>query len=65
VAEVNGASKDSQLTDRGRETTLALGQRIRNLYVDQLGFLPQTFVDADSLYIRYPFLRAQAYLEVK
>ncbi|KAK5703888.1 hypothetical protein LTR97_002901 [Elasticomyces elasticus] len=29
-----------QLTDLGRQTTLALGQRVRHLYVDQLGFLP-------------------------
>lgn len=37
-----------QLTDRGRETTRALGDRARILYVDQLGFLPKT-LDEDTL----------------
>ncbi|KAK5163478.1 uncharacterized protein LTR77_010660 [Saxophila tyrrhenica] len=37
--EVDAICQPGELTDRGRETTLALGQRIRRLYVDQLGFL--------------------------
>jgi acid phosphatase len=41
--EVDGICQPGELTDRGRETTLALGQRIRKLYVDQLGFLPSMF----------------------
>lgn len=37
-----------ELTNKGRETTLALGERIRRLYVDQLGFLPAV-LDAKTL----------------
>ncbi|KAH6604269.1 hypothetical protein Trco_007715 [Trichoderma cornu-damae] len=40
------------LTDRGRETTYALGARLRKLYVDHLGFLPASIKDADFLYLR-------------
>ncbi|KAL6800638.1 histidine phosphatase superfamily [Trichoderma sp. SZMC 28013] len=40
------------LTDRGRETTYALGTRLRKLYVDHLGFLPASIKDADFLYLR-------------
>jgi acid phosphatase len=36
-----------ELTDRGRETTLALGQRFRQLYINRLQFLPE-FLDEDS-----------------
>ncbi|KAJ2895807.1 acid phosphatase [Zalerion maritima] len=32
--------EQGMLTDRGRETTTALGQRLRQLYVRDLGFLP-------------------------
>ncbi|KAJ4153399.1 hypothetical protein LMH87_009887 [Akanthomyces muscarius] len=41
-----------QLTDKGRETTTALGARLRRLYVDQLGFLPATLESSDDLYLR-------------
>ncbi|KAI9829946.1 MAG: hypothetical protein M1819_005918 [Sarea resinae] len=41
-----------ELTDTGRETTLALGQRLRHLYVDQLGFMPKVIADADMFYLR-------------
>jgi acid phosphatase len=40
------------LTDKGRETTLALGQRLRHLYVDQLGFMPKLIADSDLIYLR-------------
>ena len=40
--EVDAICQPGELTDRGRETTLALGQSIRKLYVEQLGFLPGT-----------------------
>jgi acid phosphatase len=43
----------TELTNRGRQTTLALGQRIRKLYVDQLNFLPKTLHDEETVYIRY------------
>jgi acid phosphatase len=38
--EIDAICQPGELTDRGRETTLALGQRIRKLYVNQLAFLP-------------------------
>ncbi|KAK4504638.1 hypothetical protein PRZ48_002599 [Zasmidium cellare] len=38
--EIDAICQPGELTDRGRETTLELGQRIRKLYVNQLGFLP-------------------------
>ena len=41
-----------ELTDRGRETTLALGQRLRHLYVDQLNFMPKVIASADMIYLR-------------
>ncbi|KAL8915135.1 MAG: hypothetical protein Q9172_006945 [Xanthocarpia lactea] len=41
-----------ELTDKGRETTLALGERLRYLYVDQLGFMPKIISDADMIYLR-------------
>ncbi|KAK0937665.1 hypothetical protein LTR29_010776 [Friedmanniomyces endolithicus] len=37
---VDNICEPGELTDLGRQTTLALGQRIRRLYVDQLHFLP-------------------------
>ncbi|KAL8749579.1 MAG: hypothetical protein Q9199_007600 [Rusavskia elegans] len=41
-----------ELTDKGRETTLALGERLRHLYVNQLGFMPRIISDADMIYLR-------------
>jgi acid phosphatase len=41
-----------ELTDRGRETTAALGGRLRKLYVDQLGYLPKSLDDEGVLYCR-------------
>ena len=41
-----------ELTDKGRETTLALGQRLRHLYVDQLNFMPKVIASADMMYLR-------------
>lgn len=38
--EVESVCQPGELTNKGRETTLTLGERIRRLYVDQLGFLP-------------------------
>lgn len=40
------------LTDKGRETTYSLGQRLRQLYVQQLGFLPDTIDSTDFMYLR-------------
>ncbi|KAI0526562.1 histidine phosphatase superfamily [Xylaria bambusicola] len=50
--EVDAICDMGMLTDRGRETTFDLGTRLRRLYVDQLGFLPPTLPNADSLYLR-------------
>ncbi|KAK3671342.1 hypothetical protein LTR78_008802 [Recurvomyces mirabilis] len=47
--EIDGVCEPGELTDLGRQTTLALGERIRNLYVNQLSFLPTTAtVDTDN-----------------
>lgn len=40
------------LTDKGRLTTLELGERLRSLYVDRLGFLPKTIATPDLIYLR-------------
>ncbi|SNX83040.1 related to acid phosphatase ACP2 precursor [Melanopsichium pennsylvanicum] len=43
-----------ELTDLGRLSTLRFGRELRGLYVDRLGFLPQSLTsnDHDSLYFR-------------
>ncbi|QGA15167.1 hypothetical protein EYB26_002823 [Talaromyces marneffei] len=41
-----------ELTDKGRQTTLELGQRLRHLYVNQLGFMPQIKSNAEDMYLR-------------
>ncbi|KKK21653.1 histidine acid phosphatase [Aspergillus rambellii] len=41
-----------ELTDKGRETTYQLGQRLRRLYVDQLGFMPKIKSDTEDMYLR-------------
>ena len=41
-----------EMTDKGRETTLALGERLRHLYVDQLNYMPKVISDADMIYLR-------------
>lgn len=40
------------LTDVGRFSTSALGDRLRSLYVDRLKFLPETIDSADFIYLR-------------
>ena len=40
------------MTDKGYESTLALGQRFRRLYVDQLEFMPKLIQDTDTIYLR-------------
>lgn len=49
--ESDGLCVLGELTARGRETTLKLGERIRHLYVDQIGFLPAK-LDPSHLYLR-------------
>ncbi|KAI1126979.1 histidine phosphatase superfamily [Nemania abortiva] len=41
-----------ELTDKGRETTLAFGKQLRQLYVDQLGLLPKNLSDPGIVYAR-------------
>ncbi|KAF2749384.1 phosphoglycerate mutase-like protein [Sporormia fimetaria CBS 119925] len=50
--EFDAVCQPGELTDRGRETTLALGQRLRRLYVDQLNFMPALISDSDMIYLR-------------
>lgn len=40
------------LTDEGRASTHALGERLRSLYVDALGFLPRKIQDTEGMYLR-------------
>ena len=51
-AETRSSSNLGELTDKGRETTLALGERLRHLYINQLGFMPKLIADADMIYLR-------------
>lgn len=52
-------SLPGELTDIGRATTLALGERLRHLYVDQLKFMPATLETTDDIYLRAtPITRA-------
>ncbi|BFZ63297.1 hypothetical protein YB2330_004419 [Saitoella coloradoensis] len=41
-----------ELTDEGRISTLALGMRLRRLYVDALGFLPEKLEKEAQIYLR-------------
>ncbi|OJJ34804.1 hypothetical protein ASPWEDRAFT_39889 [Aspergillus wentii DTO 134E9] len=50
--DIEGICQHGELTDKGRETTFALGQRLRHLYVDQLGFMPQVKSDSEDMYLR-------------
>lgn len=45
-------SQFGELTDKGRETTFALGQRLRHLYVDQLRYMPSVISSSESIYLR-------------
>jgi acid phosphatase len=50
--QVDGICQLGELTDQGRETTYALGERLRHLYVDQLKFMPPLIANADLIYLR-------------
>lgn len=50
--EFDGICQPGELTDKGRETTTALGRRLRKLYVEQLGFMPALIADSDMIYLR-------------
>ena len=42
----------NELTDKGRETTLSLGERLRCLYIGRLGFLPYYYDKDERTQIR-------------
>ena len=49
----------AELTDKGRQTTLDLGRRLRELYIHQLGFLPVSLDNPDAIFLRAsPYPRA-------
>lgn len=50
--EVDAICNLGELTDAGRSSTHALGRRLRTLYVEQLGFMPELISDADMIYLR-------------
>lgn len=50
--EFDAVCQPGELTDKGRQTTLALGERLRHLYVDQLQFMPKLIADSDMIYLR-------------
>ncbi|KAF2430794.1 phosphoglycerate mutase-like protein [Tothia fuscella] len=52
AGEFDAICRPGELTDKGRATTLALGQRLRHLYVDQLGFMPKLIASSDMIYLR-------------
>ncbi|KAF2827889.1 histidine acid phosphatase-like protein [Ophiobolus disseminans] len=52
AGEFDGICQPGELTDKGRETTRALGQRLRHLYIDQLKFMPQLIASSDMIYLR-------------
>jgi acid phosphatase len=50
--EIEGICNLGELTDQGRRSSQALGAYLRNLYVDQLRFLPSTISDPEMVYLR-------------
>ncbi|KAL9633569.1 MAG: hypothetical protein Q9164_004624 [Protoblastenia rupestris] len=50
--QIDGVCNLGELTDKGRETTLALGHRLRDLYVDKLLYMPKIITNADMIYLR-------------
>ena len=56
---VDGVCLSGELTDVGRKSTLALGSRLRALYVDHLHFLPPALSTPETYYLRAtPIVRA-------
>ncbi|KAK4138298.1 phosphoglycerate mutase-like protein [Trichocladium antarcticum] len=50
--EVDGVCDMGSLTDLGRQSTYALGLRLRQLYIDRLRFLPPSLTSTNTLYLR-------------
>ncbi|KAF8899757.1 histidine phosphatase superfamily [Gymnopilus junonius] len=49
---VEGECLLGELTDLGRQSTYNFGRNLRKLYIDRLGFLPDTLSNKDSVYFR-------------
>ncbi|KAJ2800570.1 hypothetical protein H4R21_003123, partial [Coemansia helicoidea] len=47
-----GSCEEGELTDRGKAQHRMLGSRLRQVYVDKLGFLPTELKSADAVYVR-------------
>lgn len=61
---VDNICDNGTLTDQGRQSTHALGARLRDLYVDKLRFLPGTITSTDWMYLRAtPIPRARESLQ--
>ncbi|KAJ3866489.1 histidine phosphatase superfamily [Lentinula novae-zelandiae] len=57
VERADGTHNESQcllgeLTDLGRKSTYSFGTSLRELYVDRLGFLPDSLQNAEAVYFR-------------
>ena len=50
--EFDNICQPGELTDKGRASTLALGQRLRTLYIQQLNFMPDKLSSSDAIYLR-------------
>lgn len=50
--DVDNICQPGELTDKGRQSTYQLGQRLRHLYVHQLRFMPELISNANMFYIR-------------
>ncbi|KAH9477792.1 putative acid phosphatase SPBC4.06 [Psilocybe cubensis] len=49
---VEGECLLGELTDLGRQSTYSFGQNLRRLYVERLGFIPDTLPSSDIVYFR-------------
>ncbi|KAG9306969.1 hypothetical protein G9A89_000883 [Geosiphon pyriformis] len=52
VQEPPGACFYGQLTDKGRQTMVALGKNLRTLYIDKLKFLDPEIINDKAFYLR-------------
>ncbi|KAI0202386.1 histidine phosphatase superfamily [Astrocystis sublimbata] len=50
--KTSGICMPGELTDKGRESSLAFGKWLRWQYIDQLNLLPKQLSDASMLYVR-------------
>ncbi|KAF1837391.1 phosphoglycerate mutase-like protein [Decorospora gaudefroyi] len=52
LGEFDAICQPGELTDKGRQTTLALGERLRHLYINTLEFMPKLISSSDMIYLR-------------